>query len=179
MGTRSRRGPPAQPVQLTPAESTHLRRLARSCSSSRIEKRVLAILALSRGEAVERVALLLECSKQSVINWRAAWLRSSRGVEVLEDRPHLGRPRGWDEDREEILGALLQRSPDQFGYRAHAWTSRLLSHELARLSGWRPSDRTVRRELKALGYVYKRPRYVLDPDPRLVKKSPGFADKFD
>src|SRR5207302_4773834 len=32
------------------------------------------------------------------------------------------------------------------------------------------SDTTVRRQLHELGYVWKRPRYVLQPDPRRARK---------
>ena len=39
--------------------------------------------------------------------------------------------------------------------------------------GLRPSDETVRRGLRRLGYVWKRPRYVLDPDPRAREKNGG------
>jgi hypothetical protein len=37
------------------------------------------------------------------------------------------------------------------------------------------STRTVRRRLKDLGYVWKRFRYVLAPDPEAEKKTPDFG----
>lgn len=175
MATAKHRGPQAKPFKLTSRERVELHGVARSGASGRIQRRALALLALDRKEPIQRVALLLNCSRQSVTDWRDAWLRS-RGrhrPQVLQERERSGRPREWDqEDREALLLALLDRSPDQFGYRAWSWTSRLLSHRLAEISNWKPSDRTVRRELKALGYVYKRPRYVLDPDPEFAKNSP-------
>jgi transposase len=136
-----------------------------------MHRRALALLALSRGERVAHVAQLLDVSKQSVLRWRDAWQKNQQ-VDALEDRARPGRPREWTEDREELLLALLERSPAQLGYRAMCWTSHLLSNSLEQIAGWRPSDRSMRLELRELGYVYKRPRYVLEPDPQLAKKSP-------
>jgi transposase len=64
----------------------------------------------------------------------------------------------------------LDQPPDRFGYSATGWTVPLLQSHLARwdLDGF--CDATVRRQLHALGYVWKRPRYVLDPDPRRAAK---------
>lgn len=172
------RGPQATPVLLSAQQRSLLRTTAKSSSSPQAQRRALAILALSRGERVEHVAAMLAVSKQSVVNWRDAWLRQGR-PESLLDRERSGRPRHWTEEREELLESLLERSPAQFGYRALSWTSHLLSNHLGRVSGWTPSDRSIRLVLKELGYVYKRPRYVLMPDPQLAKKSPSFASKFD
>jgi hypothetical protein len=47
----------------------------------------------------------------------------------------------------------------------------LLQGEIERCSGQRLSDDTLRHELDRLGYVWKRSRYVLDPDPQRQKKT--------
>lgn len=172
------RGPQATPVLLTAQQRALLRAAAKSCTSPQAQRRALAVLALSRGERVEHVATMMAVSKQSVINWRDAWLRQGH-PESLNDRERPGRPRHWTEEREQLLEALLESSPAQFGYRALSWTSHLLSNHLGHASGWTPSDRSIRLVLKELGYVYKRPRYVLTPDPQLAKKSPSFAAKSD
>ena len=62
------------------------------------------------------------------------------------------------------------QSPDQLGYPAVNWTIPLLQEQLGRCTGQWPSEDTLRRQLHRLDYVWKRPRYVLDPDPELEKK---------
>jgi transposase len=148
-----------------------LRSTLRSTESPRVLRRVLALLALDEGETVSHVAALMEVTRQTVINWRESWIRSPGRKRAIEEAPRVGRPREWTEERQAMLEALLERSPEQFGYRARSWTSRLLSNHLGEWGGWKPSDRSIRLELKQLGYVYKRPRYILNPDPELSKKN--------
>jgi hypothetical protein len=64
----------------------------------------------------------------------------------------------------------LDQPPDHFGYQSTAWTIPLLRSHLAHwgLTGF--CDATLRRQLHALGYVWRRPRYVLAPDPRRAAK---------
>jgi transposase len=66
----------------------------------------------------------------------------------------------------------MKQAPQEFGYPDTDWTTPLLRRELERGTGVLPSDDTVRRVLHRLGYVWKRPRYVLDPDPERDKKTP-------
>jgi transposase len=167
------RGRPSKIFQLNPSERQQLRFISRSSTSASAQKRALALLALERGESIDRIAAFLNVTRQSVSNWRDIWKhrRSQKGAS-LSDQERTGRPSEWTEDRQAILEALLDRSPDEFGYRARSWTSHLLSNHLSQSLGWGPSGRSVRRELKQLGYVYKRPRYVLEPDPQLTKKKP-------
>lgn len=166
------RGPQAKIIRLTAGQRRELHSVTRSGTfSQRIQRRALALLALARGERVSHVARMLDVSQQSVIRWRDAW-EMSKKIGSLTDQHRSGRPREWTEEREELLTALLERSPSQFGYRAMCWTSHLLSNQLERVSGWKPSDRSMRLALKEFGYVYKRPRYVLEPDPQFAKKSP-------
>ena len=81
-----------------------------------------------------------------------------------------GRPSEWDEDARAILSGTLHQPPDHFGYQATGWTVPLLQTHLALWGLTDLSDATLRRQLHALGYVWKRPRYVLVPDPRRAAK---------
>jgi Winged helix-turn helix len=58
------------------------------------------------------------------------------------------------------------------GYFAVNWTVPLLQEQLEHGTGERLSDDTIRRELRRMGYAWKRSRYVLDPDPEEEKKRP-------
>lgn len=66
-------------------------------------------------------------------------------------------------------------SPGRFGYHATHWTVSLLRDQLRRNLEQDYSDDTIRRNLHRLGYVWKRPRYVLAPDPQREKKKPAAA----
>lgn len=72
-----------------------------------------------------------------------------------------------------FLQNLLQRSPQHPGYFATQWTVPLLQEQLRHGVGEYYSGRTVRRGLHRLGYVWKRARYVLMPDPEREKKTPN------
>jgi transposase len=88
------------------------------------------------------------------------------------DEDRSGRPSLWTDETEAVLKALLAQSPDQLGYYAVNWTVPLLQEQLEDDAGVWFSDETVRRELRHLGYVWKRGRYQLAPDPELEKKTP-------
>jgi transposase len=89
----------------------------------------------------------------------------------LRDAGRSGRPAVLEEaDRNLIRELLGSRSPQDLGYFASQWTVPLLQDYLARRTGRRPSDDTVRRELQRLRYTWKRSRYALAPDPEFGGK---------
>ena len=157
------------PVRLTPQQRFRLRHHLRTTDDLGTYRRTLALLELDRGSAVTEVAIRLGVSRRTVHGWIATY-RHHPVPGSLVTHHSTGRPPEWDEDAQAILRASLDQPPDHFGYRATAWTIPLLQSHLAHwgLSGF--CDATVRRQLHALGYVWKRPRYVLDPDPHRAAK---------
>lgn len=151
-----------------------LRRELKTASDARLYRRTLALLELDRGRSAADIAEMLGVTRQSVHNWAAAYLRES-DLSALADDYRRGRPRLLTEDNEDRLRLLLTCSPQDLGYPATAWTVPLLQQELESDMGQRPSDDTVRRGLHQLGYVWKRPRYVLAPDPEREKKTTDAA----
>ena len=93
----------------------------------------------------------------------------------LRDDQRPGRPPRCTKEIEARLADLLAVSPDQLGYLAVNWTVPLLQDHFKHERGIHFSDDTLRRALHRLGYVWKRYRYVLDPDPELEKKTPDTA----
>lgn len=146
------------------------RKLHRTCDA-RVYRRALAISEVSQGVPVEAVARTLGVSRQSIYNWLAQY-HSPEGLASLADQPRSGRPQLWTEQRRAWLKGLMQLSPETRGYFANSWTVPLLREELFHCTGQEVSDDTVRRGLSRLGYVWKRPRYVLSPDPEREKKKP-------
>jgi transposase len=131
-------------------------------------KRYQAVLLRAEGTPVAVVAQTLGCTQTSVCNWTAAWRRG--GVRGVHEGVHRGAARRLDAAGEQRLEALLGGDPLALGYAATGWTVALLQTELAK-SGWQAGERTIRRTLHRLGWVWKRPRFVLGrPDPEYQAK---------
>src|SRR5262249_36631516 len=133
-------------------------------------RRLLALLDLDRGRAAAEVAASLGVTRQSVYNW-ACTFAARPDPAALRDHYGVGRPTAWSDGLEALLLDALRRRPDERGYAGVNWTVPLLQEHLERRGGVRLSDDTVRRRLDRLGYVWKRFRYVLPPDPEREKKT--------
>lgn len=157
-------------LKLTTYQRRRLQHLLQQTSDARVYRRTLAVLEYNRGQSMPQIAEMLGVTRQSVYNWVAAYLRSW-DLRTLHDAARSGRPRLWTKERQALLGTLLQTSPDQFGYFAVNWTVPLLQEQIAHVAGSRLSQDTIRRELDRQRYVWKRFRYVLDPDPQREKKT--------
>lgn len=137
-------------------------------------RRMLAVLECDQGEPVSSVAESLGVSRQSVYNWIECAHRKD-SAEDLRDAPRTGRPAKAGDAFDVLLGVLLTLPPQRFGYHAHCWTVPLLQDQLKKNMGEEYSASTVRRGLQRLNYVWKRPRYVLVPDPEQEKKTRNSA----
>jgi transposase len=134
-------------------------------------RRTLAVLEVGRGRSIAQVAQALDVTRQSVDNWIASYT-PEYDPPALRDESRAGRPSFWTDDHQALLRWLMDHTPDEFGSFAGNWTVPLLQEEWEHGTGWRLSDETVRRGLQGLGYVWKRGRYELEPDPELEKKTP-------
>jgi transposase len=101
--------------------------------------------------------------------WLANYARD-RVPDALRDLDRSGRPTALTASDRDLLRGVLGRSPQEWGYPAAQWTVPRLREYLAGRTGRRPSDDTIRRELRRLGYTWKRSRYTLDPDPEFGGK---------
>src|SRR5207248_410655 len=88
-----------------------------------------------------------------------------------EDDGGRGRHSLLDEDDEHLLAALLGISPQDLDFPNSSWTVPLLREVFEICTDQRLSDDTLRRTLHRLNYVWKRPRYILEPDPEREKKT--------
>jgi transposase len=156
-------------LRLSPHQQRRLRRQLAQADDVRLYRRTLAVLEYARGRPVTDIADALGVTRQSVHNWVTAFAQDP-DPEALADRPRGGRPPLLSPGAEEWLQLLLSYSPQYLGYPATAWTVPLLREALRPYTGRRPSGETVRRALHRLRYAWKRPRYVLAPDPEGEKK---------
>ena len=83
-------------IELTEAEREELERLIRKGKTERrVAERARIILWADDGLSMGETAQRLECSEQTVLNWRRDFLarREEEGVvAALQDRPRPGRP---------------------------------------------------------------------------------------
>jgi transposase len=155
---------------LNARERRQLREKLAQCRDARLYRRVFALLEVDAGRSVAQVARGLGVTRQSLHNWLRAYRELPRW-ESLYDGPRSGRPSVLDERLREELRVLMDQSPRELGYLANTWTVPLLREHLRDVHGKECAARTVRRELHALGYTWKRPRYTLAPDPEREKKT--------
>jgi transposase len=158
-------------LDLTYWQRRRLEDQLRHAETARVYRRTLAVLEASRGRAVSEIADILGVTRQSVYNWIDAY-REALDSTALFEGERSGRPSLWDEQTEATLRYLMDHRPDEFGYYAVKWTSPLLNEQLRCVLGKQISLYTIREELRHLGYIWKRGRYELAPDPELEKKTP-------
>src|SRR3954451_18565842 len=155
---------------ITAPRRQELERQLRSTADARVYRRTLAVLEVARGRPVAEVARALGVTRQTLHNWLAAYAQDLTPLD-LADAARTGRPPLWTPAQRDVLRAALAQPPDRWGYRATDWTVPLLREHLAGRAGVRPSGTALRQWLRALGYAWKRYRYVLPPDPEREKKT--------
>lgn len=160
--------------KLSKAEQRRLSEALRRMHDAREYKRTLAVLECGRGQSKCAVARLLNVTRQSVHNWISRYRRGKQPI-ALHDAPRPGRPRKADEAVEALVQALMVITPERCGYHATHWTIPLLRDQVRKNLDRQCGEMTMRRCLHRLGYAWKRPRYVLAPDPQREKKKPAAA----
>lgn len=158
-------------LRLTSQRRRQLRRLVRMTKEARVVRRALALLELDEGRPVTQVAAVLGVTRQTLYNWVERFTAEGSPID-LHDRDGRGRPAALSEAQRKFLAWSLTQPPAMLGYTSVEWTVPLLREHLAIHMAGHVSERTLRRELHRLGYAWKRPRYVLQPDPEREKKKP-------
>ncbi len=157
-------------LKLTAWQRRRLRRQLKETRDARLYRRTLAILEVDRGRSVLDLAFSLGVEPRSIYYWIEAYLQDDDPA-ALADESRPGRPSLWTEALRRRLLATMGQSPQDLGYHPVDWTVPLLREYLGDHSDGQLSDDTIRRQLRRFGYVWKRSRYILDPDPELEKKT--------
>lgn len=163
--------------RLTASERKRLQTRLHEAAEVSEYRRVVALLAIADGMSVAEVSRWLGVTRQCIYQWRERFRSARCRSSCLLDRPRSGRPPLWDEEAVAVLQSIIRRLPDELGYSALNWTVGLLQEHMEACLGWFPSEESLRNQLHRLGYVWKRPRYVLEPDPQREKKT-GVAPLF-
>src|SRR5579859_2747552 len=122
------------------------------------------------------IAQVLHCERHTV--GRALALYQAGRRPALRRRPWARpHPRRVSAAWEQALEDALARGPQACGVTRPTWTAELLARYLARQTGVRVSERTVRRALAAREQVCRRPTYTVRPkaeeDPAYGPKATG------
>ena len=160
-----------QTFRLNSRQRQHLRAQARTAKDGRHVRRAIALLELDQGRPVAQIAATLGVTRQTLYNWIARF-EAEGGPAALQDRGGRGRPTVWTEAVRRFLEWSLRQRPEALGYASVDWTAELLQGHLAKWMSVTVSDTTLREQLHQLGYVWKRPRYGLEPDVDREKKTP-------
>jgi transposase len=137
--------------------------------------RAQALLGIADGANVGEVAELLQVSRQTVYNGLSRFQeRAELDLRArLLDAPRLGRPRTASGTIDELIAAVIDDDPRDFGSHATVWTAPLLSRYLREHQAIAVSDRTVSRAIDRLGITWKRPRHELALRPETWRQSKG------
>lgn len=160
-------------VELSRSERRTLEAAVRTARDRRHWVRLRGVLLAADSVPVAEICRDLGCVRSSVYDWVAHW-RRTRDPAALADAPRSGQPPVLDETQRARLEHLLGEAPERHGYTATGWTVPLLAVHFAAVEHVVVSETTLRRVLHALGYRWKRPRYVLARrDPERAGKKGG------
>jgi transposase len=130
------------------------------------------VLLNAQGWSVPQIARRLDRNEHTIRTWLKAYRRA--GLTGLQNTPQPRRPATTGRRVSAHLEPLLTHSPSHFGYIADGWTVDLLRDYLAQHQA-PASDATVRCQLKAGDWVYKRfAKTVPRNAPSAEKKKPGW-----
>ena len=163
----------------TPKKNEHddLQRMTQQ-EVGRVAERARLVLLSARGYTVPELCRLFETTDDTVYKWYDRF--DEQGAQGLFDRERTGRPRQIDGDDEQELERLVERSPQEEDYDFTTWTVPLLTSHLKGRMGLEVSDDTVRRALRRLGFVWRRPRWFIDyEDPDYRQRMEAIAEALD
>jgi len=136
---------------LSPEETAQLEQARRT--RPKIAERCHDVLLNAEGWSVPHIAQRLDRNEHTIRTWLKAY--QTAGLQGLHNTPQPGRPATKGQSVTAHLESLLAQSPSHFGYIEAGWTVDLIRHYLAQHTG-KVSDATVRRQLQAGDWVYKR-----------------------
>jgi transposase len=137
---------------------------------ARLFRRIQAVLLVAEGRTLAEAVHITGLSLQSIYNLVHRYLQSHQ-AESLHDLPHTGRPLATPELTAARIIRELQRSPLKLGYRTNVWTVETLAHHLSQRYRCSIAPWTLRRRMKRMGLVCKRPRYFYsEKEPHRAQK---------
>jgi transposase len=154
-------------IRLTGKERKVLLKAYRSGHDCRVARRAQVVLLWADGWTWQQMREVLFCSHDLIAGTLRKFKAGGVAAIVEEDAWEPATP-CWLLC---ILHWLTACTPRDFGFFRSRWSCEALAHVLAWERGIRLSAETIRRGLRRLGYVWRRPRPVVGPtDPEHAMK---------
>jgi transposase len=128
----------------------------------RVAMRAHMILLSAKGYTVPQITDIYQTSDVTIYTWLDRF--DAEGPEGLYDRPRGGRPPKVDDETGQAIDDAVSQSPTDLGYNFTYWTVPLLTQHLQRTLEKVLCPETVRQTLHALGFRWRRPRWVASHD---------------
>lgn len=128
--------------------------------TTRLIRRVHALLWLGDGKSVWEIAQLLGIGEQTVRDWVHAFVLN--GVDSLFYRPHPGRPAKLTDTQRRELRALLLDGPESLGYPTACWTTALIADLIHLRFHIDYAPRYLSQLLDVLGFSYQKAKFTSD-----------------
>jgi transposase len=157
-------------LTLSSEDQAHLEQTRRT--RLHLAERCHYVVLNAQGWSVPQIAQRLNRNAHTMRTWLKAY--RTAGLPGLHNTPQSGRPATTGQRVSAHIEQLLAHSPSHFGYIEDGWTVDLLRAYLAQQQV-PASDATVRRQVKAGNWVYKRfTKTVPRNAPDAEKKKPGW-----
>ena len=144
---------PARGVAITRTEhsASDLRREAAATSDAAAARRMLAIALVLEGQARGAAARICGMDRQTLRDWVHRY--NAEGLAGLKNRQASGRPCRLTAGQKAELAALVEKGPDAEKDGVVRWRCADLKRWIEEKFGIKLHERTVGKQLKALGYV--------------------------
>jgi transposase len=128
--------------------------------TTRLIRRIHALLALAEGKTLDEVAETLGVGEQTVRDWFHAFL--VQGVDSLFSHPRAGRPAKLTGSQRQELKRLVLAGPEAAGYSSACWTSGMIADLINLRFRVEYAPRYVCHLLGLLGLSFQRGRFTSD-----------------
>jgi transposase len=128
--------------------------------TTRLVRRIHALLALAEGKMLDEVAEMFGIGEQTVRDWQHALI--GEGVASLFYRPRAGRPAKLTVNQRKELKELVLTGPEVAGYSSGCWTSGMIADLIKLRFRVDYAPRYVCHLLGLLGLSFQRGRFTSD-----------------
>lgn len=144
---------------LNETEVRQLEQVIREDKRLKVVQRATAVRMLHLGQSSAAVSQVMLVSSVSVRTWFERF--QSEGVAGLVNRQRSGRPRQATDAYWQVIETALEQDPPALGYAFTLWTLDRLRDHAERETGKHLTTAYLSKQLKARGYVYRRPKHDL------------------
>ena len=141
----------------------------RRSQESRYDHRLHGILLVAQGMSCREVAGLLGDAHSTVAYWVRRYEEEGLAGLVEGDRP--GRPKRLTEEQMAQLGAVLRKSPGDFGFSSNLWDGKTLAVFIGEQWQIELGVRQCQRLFRQFGFRLRKPRpLIAGADPALKQE---------